>query len=298
MKINAVTYHYIRDNDKDYPNYDSLKKKLFQKQISFFKNKNVVTSLEECKENSENYILTFDDGLIDHLWVANELYKNKMKGIFFISTSPLENKIVLDVHKVHLLLGKIDPQEVYQEFENYIKKKNIKNFLDKEEEFFFKDAYSKYNDLIIKKKFKKIMNYYADMNARSKILNYLLDKFDIKVTANQYYLNENQIRELNDLGMVIGAHGYSHNVLSRMNFIDQKKDIELSKKQIEKIIGKNCEYFCFPYGSKLSYNEDTINILSKLNFKYAFTVEHRNIEIKDIEKNPFELPRYDCNHFL
>ena len=42
---------------------------------------------------------------------------------------------------------------------------------------------------------------------------------------------------------------------------------------------------------------NTLDILKKLKFKLAYSVEYRDILKSDLEKNPFELPRYDCNLF-
>jgi peptidoglycan/xylan/chitin deacetylase (PgdA/CDA1 family) len=66
---------------------------------------------------------------------------------------------------------------------------------------------------------------------------------------------------------------------------------------LEKIINKKIDTFCYPYGGKISYNDNTLKILKKLNYKIAYSVEFRDISEKDIKKNPYELPRYDCNMF-
>ena len=54
--------------------------------------------------------------------------------------------------------------------------------------------------------------------------------------------------------MIIGSHTESHTLLSRLNFNQQMKEIKNSKIFLEKTINKKVEYFCYPYGNKLSYN--------------------------------------------
>ena len=66
---------------------------------------------------------------------------------------------------------------------------------------------------------------------------------------------------------------------------------------MEKIINKSIDTFCYPYGGKISYNDYTLKILKKLKYKLAYSVEYRDISIKDINQKPYELPRYDCNLF-
>ena len=97
--------------------------------------------------------------------------------------------------------------------------------------------------------------------------------------------------------MIIGSHGESHTLLSGLSYEKQLKEIKNSKIFLEKIINKDVELFCYPYGGKLSYNNNTLKILKKLEFKLACSVEYRDISYKDIKDKPYELPRYDCNLF-
>ena len=97
--------------------------------------------------------------------------------------------------------------------------------------------------------------------------------------------------------MIIGSHSESHTLLSRLSYDKQFKEIKNSKTFLEKIINKNIDTFCYPYGGKISYNNNTLKILKKLKFKLAYSVDHRNITIKDLKNKPYELPRFDCNLF-
>ena len=171
------------------------------------------------------------------------------------------------------------------------------SFYNKSEKIRYKLAYKNQQDDLGKKKFKKIMNYYGDLKLKKKILDYLLEKFEIKIKPRDYYLNEKEIKYLSSLGMVIGSHTNSHTLLSRISYIDQFKELNESKIFLEKIINKNVETFCYPYGGKDSYNSNTLKILKKLKYKLAYSVEYRDISSNDIQNNPYELPRYDCNLF-
>jgi peptidoglycan/xylan/chitin deacetylase (PgdA/CDA1 family) len=97
--------------------------------------------------------------------------------------------------------------------------------------------------------------------------------------------------------MIIGSHSQSHTLLSRLSYREQLKELKNSKIFLEKIINKNIDTFCYPYGGKISYNNNTLKILKKLNYKLAYSVEYRDISFRDIRQKPYELPRYDCNLF-
>ena len=141
------------------------------------------------------------------------------------------------------------------------------------------------------------MNYYGDTRLKHKILNYLIKKFDINIKSKDYYLNKKEIKYLSSLGMIVGGHTHDHPVLSRLSYKKQFSQIKNNKIFLEKIINKTIDTFCYPYGSKLSYNRNTISILKKLKFKNAFTTLAGDISYKNISKKPFELPRNDCNIF-
>lgn len=290
-------YHYIRNKNFSFPYYNILKKKDFVQQIKKFSKIGFISSYRELFMDSNKFLPTFDDGLKDHVYSAEILKRYNGIGIFFIPTSPLKNNTILDVHKTHLILGKIKSSEALNELNKYLEKKKITNFYKSNEILKYKSAYKHQHDQIHKKRFKKIINYYGDVKLRGKILDYLLKKFEINVKPKDYYINKKEIKYLISLGMIIGSHGESHTLLSKLSYKRQHTELKDSKVFLEKITNKRVDTFCYPYGGKMSYNSHSIKILKKLKYKLAYSTESRDISLKDIQKNPFELPRYDCNLF-
>ena len=80
--------------------------------------------------NREGNILTFDDGLKDHIWAAEELKKRKLTGIFFVSTQPYEKKEILDVHKSHIVLGKVGADDALKELKKIIVQEKYLSFFN------------------------------------------------------------------------------------------------------------------------------------------------------------------------
>ena len=295
--MKSIMYHYIRNKSKLFPNYNALGKKDYNNQIKKFSEKGLINSYEELFIPSDKFLLTFDDGFKDHIFAAEVLKKYNSIGIFFIPTLPLKNNTMLDVHKTHLILGKVKSSEALNELEKYLYKNKITNFYNNNEKLEYKSAYKNHLDLDDKKNFKKIINYYGDLKLKTKILNYLLKKFEINTKPKDYYMNKKEINYLKSLGMLIGSHGESHTLLSRLSYREQFKELNNSKTFLEKIINKSVDTFCYPYGSKMSYNDNTLKILKKSKYKLAYCVENRDISFKDIQQKPYELPRYNCNLF-
>ena len=290
-------YHYIRNKNKLFPYYNTLEKNDYNNQVKKFSETGLINSYQEIFSVPNKYLLTFDDGFKDHIYAAEILKKHNSVGLFFIPTLPLKNNTILDVHKAHLIVGKVKGLEAVNELEKYFNKNKIDNYYNQKEKLKYQDAYKKHNDEFYKKKFKKIINYYGNLELKHQMLNYLLRKFEINVKSKDYYLNLKEIKYLSSLGMIIGSHSESHILLSRLNYKKQFKEINNSKIFLEKIINKNIDIFCYPYGGKISYNFDTLRILKKLKFKIAYSVESRDITAQDMKSQPYELPRYDCNLF-
>ena len=295
--MKSIMYHYIRNKNKLFPYYNVLEKKDYINQIKKFSRTGLINSYEELFLDNDKYLPTFDDGYKDHIYAAEILKKYNAVGLFFIPTSPLKNNEILDVHKTHLIVGKIKGLEVLNELEKYLNKNKIKNYYSQKEKLKYRTAYRNQNDELHKKEFKKIMNYYGDLKLKHKILDYLLKKFEIYIKPKDYYLNKKEIKYLSSLGMIIGSHSESHTLLSRLTYKKQFKEIKNSKIFLEKMINKNIDTFCYPYGGRISYNRNTLEILKKLKFKLAYSVEYRDINFEDIKNKPYELPRYDCNLF-
>ncbi len=297
LNMKSIMYHYVRNKNKLYPYYNILEKKNYINQIKKFSKKGLISSYEELFIKSDKFLPTFDDGFKEHIYAAEVLKKYNAIGIFFIPTSPLKNNTILDVHKTHLILGKVKSLEALNELEKYLLKNKINNYYNQKEKLNFKKVYKNQTDDNYKKKFKKIMNYYGNLKLKHKILDSLLKKFEINIKPKDYYLNKKEIKYLDSLGMIIGSHSESHTLLSRLSYEKQFKEIKNSKIFLEKIINKDVKTFCYPYGGKISYNYNTLKILKKLKFKLAYSIEYRDISFKDIKNKPYELPRYDCNLF-
>ena len=144
---------------------------------------------------------------------------------------------------------------------------------------------------------KRIINYFMDNSKKNSILNQILRKFKINYNINSYYLNSRDILKLYKMGMLIGNHGYSHDILSNMSLVDQEIEISYSKTILEKIIKDKIDFFCYPYGGPNSYNSTTLKLLKKNQYSLSFDVKPNDVNLKELIKNPYRIPRYDCNLF-
>ena len=298
--MKALMYHYVRNYNNDFPfskykdlNSFTVEITKIQKSYSFL-NLTEATNLDNY--NDKVVILTFDDGLKDHLHAAEILKGKGINATFYISINPFLKKKLLHVHKAHLITSKFGPESINlldKAIENLnMDKKEIENIREKE---LFKSRYKSQIDNYHIKNFKKIINYYGALGMREKILDEILISKNLNIDVESFYLNEKEIKYISSLGFEIGSHGVTHNVMSRLSIKEQFYELQNSKHFLERIIQKPIDSFCYPYGRKDSYTEDTIDLLKKNNYKNAISVDYRDISYDDLINNIFEIPRYDCN---
>lgn len=297
----SVVYHKIKKYDKKYSYDKFLHVKSFEKQILFFKKKynyidcNELFNKKKFKKN--DLFLTFDDGLKNHYdFVYPILKKNKINGIFYIATLPYVSKKILPVHKNHIIISKIRSNLILK----YINKNLSKEFLDDQNLNKFEQViYKKQKNFDQNVEIKKILNYSIKREYRTIFINKMFKEFFPTISEKRfvkdYYMNEKELKELVKAGMILGSHSVNHPVLANLRFCDAKKEIDESIQYIEQFT--KLKTFCYPYGSKFSYNETIKKYLKKKGVSFSVTVTNKDVKNYDLKNNRQELSRYDCNNF-
>lgn len=292
--IRAFMFHDIRNlENTSYPERYNLKSFLNEEQFKFqvdkIRNKYKIVSSFDIKnidiknDNNDYAVLTFDDGLSDHYNVYKHLRSLKLSGTFLVPKMPVVEHKVMNTHKIQFILASTNETVIKNEilnlfdnkdeiWEEYSSTKWKKNWWSKEM-IFITNFLRRYKD-------DKIDNY--------QLTNYLFDKFVTKDEFNfskDFYLNEKNIEEMSNNGMIIGGHGdISENLLLIDNY---KLDIDESKKFISNY--SNEFVFSYPNGG---YNEDIKNYMNDIKCSLSYTIKPFTItELDDLDY--LEFPRYD-----
>lgn len=302
--MKSIMYHYVRPFNSEYPNLNNLHIDDFIKQLDYFEKKFGFISKEdfiECFKTGnpvKGIVLTFDDALFCHYdYVFKELKKRNLWGIFYIPTQPYIEQKIIDVHRIHLLLGKYNSKKIFSFLEKIIDNSFFdKNKINEFKEFTYTTQKNDQYTLLTK----RILNYFISYNYREDVINKLMNHFipNEKEILQSFYLSPSQIKEMHDEGMIIGSHTVNHPVMSRLPEEDQENQIINSFSYLEEIVGIfHHKTFCYPYGGFHSFTKKTEEILFNQNCQYSFNVEQRDIEESDLKNRPQALPRYDCNQF-
>ena len=303
--MRAVMYHYIRERNKELPNFaflyiDDFRKQLdfFQKNYTILSKEQFISSVREKKPVPNSIILAFDDGLKDHFtYVLPELKKHGLFGIFYVPTLPYAQHKLLNVHRIHMLLGKFSAQKVYDSLHSLLDDSMVsKEHQDK----FSKKLYLKQENDGTAQKVKELLNYYIDYNYRDKVLDTLMQTFfpSEKELANTFYMTGDELKKMQNEGMIIGSHAISHSVMSRLSPQEQYYEIHDSFAFLTQILPTmDFKTFCYPYGGFHTFTDTTESLLKEEGVACSFNVESRDVSADDLALRPQALPRYDCNEF-
>jgi hypothetical protein len=279
-------YHDIRD-DKDYPKRYNLKSFLniyqFKNHLEYInKNYQVIKTSEIPEyiddENGNYAILTFDDGLKDHYDIVDILLSNKNEGTFLIPTLPVTvGKMILS-HKIQFIMAVEDEKKISQMILEKVGNSE--------------DVYKQYSKSRVKDNWWSadmifITNFLRYHQKGTEITNELFSKIvtnDEVGFSREFYLSENNIKEMVSSGMEIGGHGYTSNILTEEN---QEKEIKGSINFVSKFYNGDI-MFSYPNGI---YNDNTVKILRDNNCKYSFTTESTTIKVSH---DNLRLPRFDA----
>jgi peptidoglycan/xylan/chitin deacetylase (PgdA/CDA1 family) len=302
--MKSVMYHYVREGDIKHPNFRYLHVAYFRRQLDYFERNFGFVTREEWSafvkrgrmpDKSGKAVLTFDDAMACHYtYVFPELMKRGLWGIFYVPTRPYREKLVLDVHRIHLLCGARNGNDLLNAALSLVSEDMIPDSKISE---FRTNTYRTQHNAAGVSAFKRLLNYFIDYSYRPAVLDRIAQQFDYRFDLESFYIPLVALAQMKREGMVIGSHTDSHPVMSKLDRSNQKSEIELSRSVLTGIIGQDVKAYSHPYGGFHSFNTDTVDLLNRAGMNYAFNVEPREIVSRDWHASRHFLPRFDCNMF-
>lgn len=297
--MRAVMYHYVRDSDARPPRgYYHLPVEQFRRQLDYLDEQFTLLSRSaffDCLRGDrtppeDGVVLTFDDGLLDHYdCVLPELQRRRLWGIFFVSTAPLVENRRLAVHRIHTLVSEYPGPELLDA---------LRDTLDGSEfpEASGDDMYPDREVADEVRTFKRILNQDIPYDQLPGVLDALERQFPKAgdVGVEDLYITADQLADIADAGMVIGAHAISHRVLSRLSPERQRTEVVRSKRQLEEMSDTSVDLFAYPYGTEPTYTDHTVETVRDAGFDAAFTTVSGDITSEEMTERPFTLRRRDC----
>lgn len=294
----AVMYHYVRPTDADFPALRYLHLDDFRRQLDhlgdtygFVARDEFEAAIGGRRPVPEGVVLTFDDGLVDHVaHVLPELERRGLWGAFYVPAGPFLDGRRLDVHRVHALLGRVDPARVLEALESALTSDDLD---PAEVDRLRGQVYSSRDDGDAALEVRTLLNYTVQPERRSALLDAVEER--VGRDTEPWYLDESGLRALVEAGMVVGSHSVSHRVMAQLDAEAQLREISDSFRWLESVIGSGTpRTFCYPYGGAHTFTSATEAILERSGVIWSYSVDPRPIDSADLDHARHALPRIDC----
>lgn len=303
--MKALMYHYVRTVPEGLPHFRYLHMDNFRLQLDWLAANHPVLpraaffDAVETGKATPGTVLTFDDGFWDHAhMVWPELVKRGLWGLFYVPTAIFHSPKILDVHRIHLILGHWGGSRALSAAKDMVTGDMLSEARMEE---FERNTYGQQDNDQATVTFKRMFNYFLRYDCREPILDRLMEQAfgaggEARLKA-ALYATPKELRAMHASGMVIGSHSRSHPVMSRLSHAEQQDQITESFATLSDIIGAPVTTFCYPYGGAHTFTAETEAMLERQGCRFSFSVEPRDISDHDLAARHQALPRYDCNMF-
>jgi peptidoglycan/xylan/chitin deacetylase (PgdA/CDA1 family) len=294
--MKAIMYHYVRPGAAGLPHFPYLALGDFERQLDHFATEYGFVERDAFAQwlkggpVPEGVLLTFDDGLVDHVHhVLPALRSRGLFGLFYVASSPVRTGEFLGVHKVHLAIGRLGGAAALA----WLAKQYPEVVQTSESGA---DPYARQQADAATKRVKRLFNWELKREQRAGALDALFaHAFDDRIPDwRAFYLDEAGLDRLVGEGMLVGAHGHDHVVLSQLDASAQRQEIAQSCAFIRARVGNLDAGYCYAYGA---FNADSEQIVADEGCLLAWSIGDRDVDAPVTAASRFRLPRHNCNRF-
>jgi peptidoglycan/xylan/chitin deacetylase (PgdA/CDA1 family) len=303
--VTLVMYHYVRPiAGSRYPRIRGLELQDFEGQLDHIERHYRVISAAQLVQAARtdealpdnSLLLTFDDGYADHHhYVTPALQRRGMSGVFFPTSGTVEERLMLDVNKLHFLLASAgDVGVLVRSVEDAVEASrsefDMPPLADFRARLWAANRFDPPEVIYVK----RMLQFALPEMLRNRIASHLFREYvsrDEAAFADELYLSVDQLRGMREGGMEIGSHGHAHHWLNSLAVADQARDIDRSLQMLDRIgVARQGFYFCYPFGG---YTPDTVALLADRGCGAAFTT--RVALARPGASQMLEIPRLDTN---
>jgi len=306
----VVMYHYVHDRDPFQQPGVSCKAPLRAMRIADFRAQldGLSAAMEpidwpafyawmsgRARVPQRCFLLTFDDGLIDHASnVLPILEERGLRGAFFVPTSVLTGHRMLPAHQIHLLLSNLGEAGFAEELRAALRQHRAGHWcqwLERDDHPEHAEAHKMYHyESAGLGRLKFLLTMKLPLDLRALVLDELFEQHvgSSARWARHWYLGWDDLVGMEALGHTIGGHGHAHEAYSRMQEDDLQEDIARAAGILREGLGPEARPFSFPYGCA---TEAAREACGGAGFVHGFTTQRR---FADRHDEPHDLPRCDA----
>ncbi len=309
--FHGIMFHHFHDGGIHKKGQGSIDKDEFYKLLKFIGRNNILDAdifFERLKKNKlkeKDVCLTFDDAIKCQIDVALPILEElKIKSFFFVYSSMFEGKPdYLEIYRYFRMNYFEDIDEFYQVFYKNLGQ-DLKKFFKEKSEIIkqkkIKHPVYSLEDI----KFRLVRDFFLTQSQYDEVMISMIKekKFNFSSFYKKLFFQEDDLKNLDKLGHLVGIHSHNHpTLLEKLNYDEQKYQYDKCQSTISNILNKpknDIKFMSHPCGS---YNEDTLKILKELKielgFKQIMTLEPEK-GMKKINNSFLEIARQNHSEIL
>ena len=264
-RVTIIMYHRFAEKPEPFKIYRDI----FEQQVRFFLKKYNIISLshyvqvlagERIDLPRNALVLTIDDGYEDNfLYAFPVLKKYNIPATIFLTTDFISAKAWLWSNKLEYILK--NSSKVHFSFSVY-----------DVEQTFHVDTFAGWHQAQL-----FLFNYCRNVSDIKKdqllvaLSEELKVKFPEETTQEFAPLTWAQIREMQEFNIEYGSHTCTHPIMSRLTDQALERELQSSKREIEKETIAPVRVFCYPNGTKEDISDKVIKAVQHASYKAAVT---------------------------
>jgi peptidoglycan/xylan/chitin deacetylase (PgdA/CDA1 family) len=302
-EVRLITYHSLDLGQPRRLSRHAIPEKTYREQIDLIRNRHRLVSPEELAglRTSDDlrhlvrtslcdaYLLTFDDGYVEHPRAAEILAEAGGAGIFFVTSETPRGHLLL-ANKLHLLdlhagglssAVKAIEQAAGQSLREYlieVGRKLLKRVQ--------KASFDAPGDQALKVALQELGLEDPLASAIDRAVAAVVPD----TSADGLYADDFGLQKIVSCGSLIGGHGRTHRRLPLLDKSVQIDEITASSALLKRFHPSGPQHFAHPYGT---YNEATVAALTSAGFEFLHTIESGSVGPDGV--NPHRMPRIDVN---
>lgn len=280
-RLLVLTYHYVRDAGGPFPGIHPISAAQLTRQLRELSETLHVATPEQVRDfcagsntlPRDAFFVTFDDGLVDHLVAATDvLAPLGIRAAFFVPTRPLVDGRSPAVQKIHWLRANTEPNAFTAELREQLPVPWNRYLLSEQE--LERAANMHIHDTADVRAIKFMLNFIVPYEIVDLATSSMLEARSIRESdfCRETFLGAQGLRELNDMGHVVGAHGHAHVPLSSLSESLLRHDLSKNCTALEQVLQRRPIWISYPYGREDALPEDCGKVCQSHGFELGMTL--------------------------
>lgn len=297
----VVNFHHVRaEPDPEFPHLHGLTLPQFRRQLDALEREFELIApadleralLAEAPLPARACLLTFDDGLRDHYEVVlPELRRRGLRAAFFVCTQPLVERILLSVHRAHLLSGKFGYLELWDEL---LQAAGSLGIAGPEDACQHRAPLQYRYDDPETARVKYYLNFQLDPEQRCAVLRKVFrSRFGEEAWfVDRHYASAAHLRELQAAGMAVGLHSHRHLPLAAVPDRVMRADLAENAARLHDLLGIRPRWISYPYGGPDAWSTSVQRAAREMGLVGGFTMTR---QVNRLPLTPLAIGRLDTN---